>query len=79
MSVKYKLLIKFIDKKYPILKEHIHLECKDLLFTLKKNSKQAYYKILKQIAMILRTHEKNQIRNFSKSFSFQCNYCAFPL
>lgn len=79
MSVKYKLLIEFIDKKYPILKEHIHLECKDLLFTLKKNSKQAYYKILKQIAMILRTHEKNQIRNFSKSFSFQCNYCAFSL
>ena len=73
MSVKYKLLIKFIDKKDPILK------CKDLLFTLIKNSKQAYYKILKQIGMILKTHEKNQIRNFSKSFSFQCNYYAFPL
>ena len=79
MSVKYKLLIKFTDKKDPILKEHIHIECKDLLFTLIKNSKQAYYKILKQIGMILKTNEKNQIRNFSKSFSFQCNYYAFPL
>ena len=79
MSVKYKLLVKFNDKKDPILKEHVHTECKDLLFTLIKNSKQAYHKILKQIGMKLRTHEKNQIRNFSKSFSFQCNYCAFPL
>ena len=39
MSVKYKLLIKFTDKKDPILKEHIHIECKDLPFTLIKNSK----------------------------------------
>ena len=46
MSVKNELLTKFINAKYPILKEKIPIEYKNyrnLLSTLIKKSKQAYY------------------------------------
>ena len=46
ISVKNKLLTKFINTKYPILKEGTHIEYKNysnLLSTLMKKSKQGYY------------------------------------
>ena len=46
ISVKYKLLTNFINKKDPILKEKFHTNYKkyrNLLSTLMKKSKQAYY------------------------------------
>ena len=46
MSVKTKLLTNFINKKSPILKEECHTNYKkyrNLLSTLMKKSKQAYY------------------------------------
>ena len=46
ISAKNKLLKNFINKKYPILKEEFHTKYKiyrNLLSTLMKNSKQAYY------------------------------------
>ena len=46
ISVKNKLLTKFINMKGPLLKEETHIEyknCKSLLSTLMKKSKQAYY------------------------------------
>ena len=47
VSVKNKLLLKsFINKKDPILKEEFHTNCRkyrNLLSTLMKKSKQAYY------------------------------------
>ena len=46
ISVKNKLLTNFIDKKDPVLKEEFHTKCKiyrNLLSTLLKKSKQAYY------------------------------------
>ena len=46
MSVKNKLLKNFINKKDPILKEEFHTNYKkyrNLLSTLMKKSKQAYY------------------------------------
>ena len=46
ISVKNKLFTKFINAKHPLLKEEIHIECRNyrnLLFTLMKKSKQAYY------------------------------------
>ena len=46
ISVKNKLLTNFINKKDPILKEEFHTNYKkyrNLLSTLKKKSKQAYY------------------------------------
>ena len=60
-SVKNKLLTNFINKKDPILKEEFHTNYKkyrNLLSTLMKKSKQAYYDILKEIGIILRTHGK---------------------
>ena len=45
-SVKNKSLIKFINMKHPILKEETHIEYKNyrnMLSTLMKKSKQAYY------------------------------------
>ena len=61
ISVKNKLLTNFINKKDPILKEEFHTNYKkyrNLLSTLMKKSKQAYYDILKEIGIILRTHGK---------------------
>ena len=46
ISVKNKLLTNFINKRNPILKEEFHTKYKkyrNLLFTLMKKSKQAYY------------------------------------
>ena len=46
ISVKNKLLENFINKRDPILKEEFHTNCKkyrNLLSTLMKKSKQAYY------------------------------------
>ena len=49
ISVKNKLLTNFINKKDPILKEECHTNYKknirNLLSTLMKKSKQAYYDI----------------------------------
>ena len=59
--VKNKLLTNFINKKDPILKEEFHTNYKkyrNLLSTLLKKSKQAYYDILKEIGIILRAHGK---------------------
>ena len=72
ISVNNKLLKNFINKKDPILKEEFHTNYKkfrNLLSTLMKKSKQAYYykkkvnrliiiNILKEIGIILRTHGK---------------------
>ena len=47
LSVKNKLLSKFINVNHPILKEEIHIEYKNyktLLSSLMKKSKQTYYK-----------------------------------
>ena len=47
ISVKNKLFTTFINPKYPVLKEETHIEyknCRNLLSTLMKKSKQAYYK-----------------------------------
>ena len=44
--MKNRLLTNFINKKDPILKEEFHLnykKCRNLLYTLTKKSKQAYY------------------------------------
>ena len=46
ISVKKKLLKNFINKKDPILKEEFHTnykKCRNLLYTLMKKNKQAYY------------------------------------
>ena len=46
ISVKNKLLARFINTKHPILKEETHIEYKNyrnMLFTLIKKKKQAYY------------------------------------
>ena len=46
ISVKNNLLTNFISKKDPVLKEEFHIKCKNyrnLLSTLMKKSKQAYY------------------------------------
>ena len=46
VSVKNELLANFINKKDPILKEELHINYKkyrNLLYTLMKKSKQAYY------------------------------------
>ena len=46
ISVKNKSLVNFINTKDPILKEEFHTNCKkyrNLLSTLMKRSKQAYY------------------------------------
>ena len=46
ISVKNKLLTNYINKRYPILKEEFQTQYniyKNLLFTLIKKSKQAYY------------------------------------
>ena len=62
ISVKNKLLTNFINKKDLILKEEFHTKYKiyrNLLSTLMKKSKQAYYdNILKEIGIILKTHGK---------------------
>ena len=58
ISVKNKLLTNYINKRDPILKEEFHTKYKiyrNLLSTLMKKSKQAYYK---EIGIILRTHGK---------------------
>ena len=60
-SVKNKLLTNFVNKKNPILKQECHSNYKkyrNLISTLMKKSKQAYYDILKKIGKILRTHGK---------------------
>ena len=60
ISVKNKLLANFINKKNPILKEEFHTNCKkyrNLLSTLMKKSKQAYYdKYFERNWIILRAH-----------------------
>ena len=46
LSVKNKLLTKFINMKHPILKEETRIEYKNyrnIFFTLMKKSKQVYY------------------------------------
>ena len=46
VSVKNKLLVNFINKQVPILKEEFHTnykKCRNFLSTLMKKSKQAYY------------------------------------
>ena len=61
IAVKSKLLTNYINKKDPILKEEFDTKYKiyrNLLSTLMKKSKQAYYDILKEIGIILRTHGK---------------------
>ena len=59
--MKNKLLKNFINKKDPILKEEFHTNYKkyrNLLSTLMKKSKQAYYeKYFEKIGITLRTHE----------------------
>ena len=68
ISVKNKLLTNFINKKDPILNEECHTNYKkyrNLLSTLMKKSKQAYYdKILKKIGKILRTHGRELNSSF---------------
>ena len=60
--VKNKLLTNFINKKNPILKEKFHTnqkKCRNLLSTLMKKRKQAYYdKYFEKIRITLRTHGK---------------------
>ena len=62
LSVKNKLLKNFINKKAPVLKEEFHNNYKkyrNLLSTLMKKSKQAYYdKYFEKNGIILRTHGK---------------------
>ena len=62
ISVKNKLLTNIINKKDLILKEGLHINYKkyrNLLSTLMKKYKQAYYdKYFERIGIILRTHEK---------------------
>ena len=62
MSVKNKLLTNFIKKKDPTIKEECHTNYKkytNLLSTLMKKSKQAYYdRYFQKIGKILRTHGK---------------------
>ena len=69
ISVKNKLLTKLINKKDPILKEEFHTNYKkyrNLLSTLMKKSKQAYYdKYFERIEIILRTHGKESNQLFS--------------
>ena len=59
MSVKNKLLTNFIKKKDPTIKEECHTNYKkytNLLSTLMKKSKQAYYdRYFEKIGKILRT------------------------
>ena len=61
-SLKNKLVTNFINKKYPTLKEECHTNYKkyrNLLSTLMKKSKQAYYdRFLKKNGKILRRHGK---------------------
>ena len=61
-SVKNKLLVNFINKKDPKLKEEFHTNYKkyrNLLFTLvKRSNRLIMINILKQIRTILRTHGK---------------------
>ena len=67
ISVKNKLLANYINKRDPILKEEFHTKYKiyrNLLSTLMKKSKQAYYDILKEIGIILRTHGKESNPSF---------------
>ena len=62
ISVKSKLLKNFINKKDPVLKEEFHTsykKYKNLLSTLIKKSKQAYYdKYFENNGIILRTYGK---------------------
>ena len=72
ISVKTKLLTKFINMKHPLVKEETHTEYKNyrnLLSTPMKKRKQAYYN---------RYFETNwnQIPNHFQNYSFQCTNCA---
>ena len=62
ISEKNKLLTNYINKRDPILKEEFHTKYKiyrNLLSTLMKKSKQAYYdKYFEEIGIILRVHGK---------------------
>ena len=61
ISVKNKLLKNFINKKDPVLKEEFHTNYKkyrNLLSTLMKKSKQAYYDKYFEKIGIIRTHGK---------------------
>ena len=65
ISVKNKLLTSFINKKDPVLIETFHTKYKkykNVPPTLMKKRKQAYYDILKEIGIILRTYRK--VSNF---------------
>ena len=65
ISVKNKLLKDFINKKDPVLKEEFHTNYKkyrNLLSTLLKKSKQAYFdQYFGKIGIILKTHGKELI------------------
>ena len=65
ISIKNNLLTNFINKKDPVLKDGFHTKyknCRNLLFTLMKKSKQAIMintlKDWDNIGIILRTHGK---------------------
>ena len=68
ISVKNKLLTNFINKKDPILKKECYTYYKkyrNLLSTLMKKSKQAYYdRYFEKIGKILRTHGKELNSSF---------------
>ena len=75
--VKNKLLVNFINKRDPILKEEFHTNHKkyrNLFSTPMKRHKQAYYET--NWNNIKNTMERNQIPYFSKNCSFQCTNCA---
>ena len=62
ISVKNRLITNFINMKHPILKEETHIEYKNyrnMLSTLMKKSKQAYYnKYFETNGITLKTHGK---------------------
>ena len=68
ISVKNKLLTNFINKKDPVLKEEFHTNYKkyrNLLSTLMKKSKQAYYdRYFEKNGKILRMHGKELSPSF---------------
>ena len=81
MSVENKLLTKFINAKHPILKDEIHIEYKnyrDLLSTLMKKSKQAYYNKYFETNW---NNIKNTLKGIKPLTSLEfldCTNCAVP-
>ena len=82
ISLRNKLLTKFINTKVPLLNKETHIECKtyrNLLSFLMKKGKQAYYnKYFETNWTHIKNTEWNQISNFFQNCSFHCTNCALP-